>query len=285
MSLMVQTGEGTDDCLKHGFLPMPVHFYSPIPDIQDLKERKIWDRVSELKGINFRVKEQLDYLKKLGESYGHECLWPQNKTPHPFEYYTHNGNFSYGCAAALHTIIRMNKPKHIVEVGSGHSSWVISAALQKNKLDDSAYECQYLVIDPYPSIEGLPGLSQLIKSRVELVSESVFSILEENDILFIDSGHTVRIGGDVNFLYLDIIPSLKPGVYIHAHDINLPYEYPEVYYTNPVFRVFWTEAYLLQAFLAFNHDFEVVLAMNYIQTNYMDKFCEAFPHFDLKVLG
>ena len=108
----------------------------------------------------------------------------------------------------------------------------------------------------------------------------MFDQLQENDILFIDSGHCVRTGSDVNFLILDVLPRLSPGVVVHFHDIGLPDEYPKVYFTNPDFRVFWTEAYLLQAFLAFNQDFEVLLAVSYLMKNHRAEFCVAFPHID-----
>ncbi len=142
---------------------------------------------------------------------------------------------------------------------------------------------KYAIIDPYPAPlvkSGLPGLTKIIPERVELVDIALFNNLGEGDILFIDSGHTVRTGGDVNFLFLDVLPRLAPGVIVHVHDINLPYEYPEVYFTNPSFRMFWTEAYLLQAFLAFNSEFEVLLALNYLMTDKKDEFCQAFPYYD-----
>jgi hypothetical protein len=103
--------------------------------------------------------------------------------------------------------------------------------------------------------------------------------LGKNDVLFIDSGHTVRVGGDVNYLIPDILPRLAQGVIIHFHDIGLPYEYPKVYSTNPKFRVFWTEAYLLQAFLCYNNEFEILLALNYLTTEHMASFRSAFPFY------
>jgi hypothetical protein len=120
----------------------------------------------------------------------------------------------------------------------------------------------------------------MIRERVELTDISRFKELGPNDILFIDSGHTVRTGSDVNFLYLEVLPRLSPGVIIHSHDIGLPYEYQKVYFTNPSFRVFWTEAYLLQAFLSLNPHFEIMLAMNYLMMNHKEKFCKAFPHYN-----
>jgi len=282
---MADTGIETDECLKIGCLPMKVHFYSPIPDIPELEKRKIWDKKSDLLGIDFRTDRQLSLFNHLGNEYGHECDWPLNPTQNPVDFYLNNGTFSYGCASALHTIIRDFKPKHFIEIGSGSSSKVISRAIAMNKKDDPRCKTEYIIVDPYPDetvVKQLFSVSRLIKEKVENVDIKLFDALEMDDILFIDSGHTVRTGGDVNFLLLEALPRLHPGVMIHFHDINLPYEYNKIYFTNPKFRVFWTEAYLLQAFLAFNRDFEVMLAMNYIQTDFMNEFCKAFPKFVLK---
>jgi hypothetical protein len=67
---------------------------------------------------------------------------------------------------------------------------------------------------------------------------------------------------------------------IHVHDVGLPAEYPKVCCTNPQYRVFWTEAYLLQAFLAFNGEFEVRLAMAYLMSQHPAAFQVAFPAYD-----
>jgi len=274
---MALTGAMTDQCYNKGALPMLVHFYSPIPDISDLQTRNIFSKKSKMNGIDFRELEQLDLLHELGSKYGQECDWPIEPTSNEEEFYLKNSSFSFGCASALHTMIRNFKPKNIIEIGSGYSSRVISGALDLNI--NEGHDCNYLIIDPYPNEiikNKLKHVSEITDKRVELVSPAIFDCLGENDILFIDSGHTVRTGSDVNFLILDIIPLLAKGVIIHFHDICLPYEYPEIYFTNAAFRMFWTEAYLLQSFLAFNNSFEVLLAMNYLQTDHMDKFEQAF---------
>ncbi len=283
---IADTGEGTDECLKLGCLPMNVHYYSPVPDIPDLDSRRVWERKSELPGIDFRPEKQVELLHQLGREYGDECSWPLHATKKEkeTEFYLMNNSFTYGCAAPLYTIIRHFKPRHFMEIGSGHSSKVISSALEKNKQDDPLQASEYTIIDPYPGemVSKLPAVSRLIKEKVECVDLKLFEKLENNDILFIDSSHTVKTGGDVNFLILEVLPRLKTGVLIHFHDIGLPYEYPKIYFTNPQFRVFWTEAYLLQAFLAFNSKFEILLAMSYLQTNHMDEFCKAFAPFKLE---
>jgi hypothetical protein len=166
----------------------------------------------------------------------------------------------------------------VVEVGSGNSSLVIAAALQRN-----ATPCDYTIVDPYPGPvvqAGLPGVTRLLAQRVELLEPAFFDDLGAGDLLFVDSGHTVRVGGDVNYLVLDVLPRLAPGVLVHFHDIPMPDEYPRAYAANPRFRVLWTESYLLQAFLAFNSAYEVLLAMAHLQGDHAVTFREAFPHYD-----
>jgi hypothetical protein len=282
---MATTGHGTNECLALDCLPMNVHYYSPVPDIRDLEKRQVWEKKSELSGIDFHPEEQLAMLEQLGREFGSECDWPLAAPADPTQFYLKNNSFSYGCASALHTLTRHFKPRHFIEVGSGNSSRVISKALAMNRDDDPVYVPEYIVVDPYPNemvLSQLASVTRISKEKVECVDPKLFEILEENDILFVDSGHTVRTGSDVNFIILDILPRLRPGVIIHFHDINLPYDYQKVYFTNPQFRMFWTEAYLLQAFLAFNQNFEILLAMNYLQTDHMNAFCKAFPLFNLE---
>jgi hypothetical protein len=77
-----------------------------------------------------------------------------------------------------------------------------------------------------------------------------------------------------------VLPRLRPGVIIHFHDIDLPYEYREVYLTNPSFRMLWTESYLLQAFVACNKEYEVLLGMKYLMHDEEAAFKAAFPIHD-----
>jgi hypothetical protein len=180
-----------------------------------------------------------------------------------------------------HSLIRFHKPKKVIEIGSGHSSLIFSSALSKNRVE--GFSGEYFIVDPYPEAitrPRLPCVTRIIPERVELLDSSYFLQLRENDILFVDSGHTVRTGGDVNSLFLEVFPRLAPGVIVHIHDINLPYEYPNVYFTNPSFRMFWTEAYLLQAFLCFNSKFEILLAMAYLMIDQKNEFRKAFRQYD-----
>lgn len=278
---IAELGYGSNLCLKYGFLPVPVHFYSAIPDVEELKQRKIWDKKSHLPGIDFNKKEQIALLKELGANFGDECEWPLDRTKDATSFYINNSSFGYGCAAGLYTIIRKFKPKNIIEIGSGNSSRIVRQALKKN--DRSS---QYTIIDPYPGKDIYHNKikpNRLIKEKVELVDPIIFKKLKANDILFIDSSHSVKIGSDVNYLFLEVLPILNPGVIIHIHDINLPYEYPKEYAQNEYFRQFWTEQYLLQAFLACNNDYKVLLGMNYLMTDHLKVFKKAFKNYDSSI--
>lgn len=278
---MARCGGGTDACLQAGALPLPVHFYSPVPDLRELEALRVWDRRSDLAGIDFRPLAQEEYLLALGRAHGDECDWPATLQEGDPRFHTENNSFSFGCAAALHCILRANKPRRVIEVGSGYSSKVIAGALAMNRAQGAP--CDYTIIDPYPGDfvrNGGAKAREVVAKCVETTAPELFTQLGRNDVLFIDSGHTVRIGSDVNFLFLDVLPRLAPGVIVHVHDIHLPYEYPRVYFTNPRFRVLWTEAYLLQAFLSLNREFEVLLGMCWIMRERMDTFRRAFPHYD-----
>lgn len=257
---MAESGEGTDICLQQGCLPVSAtNFYQSVPDISDIVNRKLCERKSLLPGIDWNMERQYELVCNLAKLYGAECSFPEHGDASSAEFYWNNQSFGFYCASLLHYFIRRHKPRRIIEVGSGFSSRVIKQAIAKNYIETQC-ATDYSVIDPFPaqdfSGEGINPT--VIPTRVEWTEPSLFQSLEADDILFIDSTHTVKTGNDVNFLVLEVLPRLKKGVVIHFHDIPMPYEYPEVYYTNPSFRVFWAESYLLQAFLAFNSTFQVL---------------------------
>jgi hypothetical protein len=171
-------------------------------------------------------------------------------------------------------MVRHFQPRRIIEVGSGFSSLVLGQAASKNK--SSALIC----VDPFPhelirKSNTIPALQSLIETKVQDVDVEFFSQLESGDILFIDSSHTVKIGGDVNYLFLEVLPRLKAGVIVHVHDIFFPFEYRRDWMLEE-FR-FWTEQYLLQAFLIFNSEFEVLMANSYLNHYYPSDLKAAFP--------
>ncbi len=169
-------------------------------------------------------------------------------------------------------LIRHFRPRQIIEVGGGYSTLLLAQAARKNG------DTTLLTVEPYPEdflIENARGLVSVIQKKVEELDLSYFSRLEAGDCLFIDSSHVVRIGGDVNFLFLEVLPRLKPGVIIHIHDIFLPFEYPRNWVIEQ--RRFWTEQYLLHAFLAYNSEFEVLVSSGYLKAYHLEELKAIFP--------
>ena len=258
---------------KHGVHVMPVHFYNPIPDLSELSD-EIWSRPSELPGIDMNDDEQLRLLREVFPQFREEYeAIPTAPTEDPAAFHLNNGLFDGTDALVLYCMLRHFRPRRVIEIGSGYSTRLAAQAARVNGSTD------LVSIDPYPGEvirAGFAGLGSLIPSRVEDVSLDLFTELEASDVLFIDSSHVVRIGGDVTYLFLEVLPRLRPGVVVHVHDIFLPSEYPRDWVTGEL--RFWTEQYLLQAFLAFNSAFRVVFANNYANTRYGTELRETFPN-------
>jgi hypothetical protein len=258
---------------RHGFHVTPVHFYQPIPDTQSLPQ-KLWDHPSELVGIDMNDSVQLDLLRNRFPKFRSEYeQLPTKPTGQPSRFHLNNDFFDGTDALVAYCMVRHFQPRLIIEVGSGFSSLIAAEAAAKNK--SSALIC----IEPFPREflrQRFPGLHSLIEKKVEDIDLDFFSQLGPGDILFIDSSHTIKIGGDVNYLFLEVLPRLKPGVIVHVHDIFLPFDYRRDWVMEE-FR-FWTEQYLLQAFLTFNSEFEVLMANSYLGHYHMEDLKTTFPN-------
>lgn len=156
-----------------------------------------------------------------------------------------NGLYQAGDAETLYALVRFLRPRRILEIGSGNSTVVSAAACQANARDGS--ETDFVAVDPAPQrpIGSLPGLRRFEQVDCRTLPLSRFEELQSGDILFIDTEHVVKRGSEVNWLVLEALPLVKPGVWVHFHDIFLPYDYPFWLY----WRVFPTEQYLLHALL------------------------------------
>lgn len=256
----------------------PIHYYQPIPDTKTLSPA-IWQKRNALAGIDMRESSQLELLDSLSGTYKAEYdALPGDATSDPRAFYLHNRAFESVDAEIYYAILRSTKPSRVIEIGSGFSTLLAAQALNLNNTDGTA--CDFTVIDPFPRpilLPSFPGVSRLVQRGVEEIELETFDQLGEGDILFIDSSHVVRIGGDVVYEYLDILPRLRPGVLVHIHDIFLPMEYPKNLIEKD--RWFWTEQYLLQAFLAFNDAFEVVWAGSYMALNHPDHLGKAIASY------
>ena len=116
-------------------------------------------------------------------------------------------------------------------------------------------------IEPFPSPElRRDGGRKAHRTRCQEVPLAVFSELEAGDLLFIDSSHSVKVGSETPRIYLEIIPSLRPGVFVHIHDIFLPYLYPPDILTWPFWA--WQETVLLAALMTHNPKLEALFSLS-----------------------
>jgi predicted O-methyltransferase YrrM len=125
-------------------------------------------------------------------------------------------------SAAAYAIVRERKPRHIVEVGSGHSTRLLAKA--------SGGVGEIVAIDPSPraDIAGLPGV-RVVLSTVQAAPAEIFAGLGAGDVLFIDSSHILMPGSDVDILFGRVLPDLPKGALVHIHDIFLPFDYPAIW--------------------------------------------------------
>lgn len=206
----------------------PGHFYSPIPSYDEVRRRHhslFRDARASLPGIDLRTADQKALLEELMPYYA-EMPFPLEADDR-FRYFFENPAYSYADAILLHCMLRKWRPKHLIEVGSGFSS-----AMTMDTNDHFlGREMRLTFIDPYPDLlRSLMRPSdeghEVIEAPVQEVPPAAFEQLGENDVLFIDSTHVSKIGSDVNYLYLEILPRLAPGVLVHIHDVFTNFEYP-----------------------------------------------------------
>jgi hypothetical protein len=146
----------------------------------------------------------------------------------------------------------------------------------RQAIKDGSLRTQLTCIDPHPRVEMRRCADEFISAPLEEAeAAAVLDSLTKDDILFIDSSHTVITGGDVNFLFLEVLPRLKPGVLVHVHDIFLPFDYPERWVVEE--RWGWTEQYLVHAFLSFNNSFEIAWAARYMWEYYRPEIQRVIP--------
>jgi hypothetical protein len=97
-----------------------------------------------------------------------------------------------------------------------------------------------------------------------------------NDVLFIDSSHVTKIGSDVNYLFFEILPRLRPGVLVHIHDVMWPFNYPLEWIIE---GRSWNKAYIVRAFLQYNEAFDILLFNSYLGHTYRKMLTEQMPKF------
>jgi hypothetical protein len=262
----------------------PGHYYSPHPALDEIRgdEARIFGAMPrEFPGMDLREDEQLRLLQQLATFYSDIPFGDQPKTG--LRYYYDNPYYSYSDGIMLHCMLRHIKPRRLIEIGSGYSSFVT--------LDTDQYflggTLAATFIEPYPErlLSRISNADRarmtVIPKRLQDVDLELFKSLSAGDILFVDSTHVSKIDSDVNRIFFEVLPALAPGVVIHFHDVFYPFEYPKEWiYEGRA----WSELYMLRTFLQYNNCFKVLL-MNTLMTRFHRQFFEQNMPLCLKNTG
>jgi predicted O-methyltransferase YrrM len=266
----------------HGLTPAhPAgHYYSPVVDPRELVGARAPKRAiepGEIPGITLDVEAMRDW-------------WRDNariiaSTPFPRtrqegrRFFSDNNIYPIGDATILRCMMVESRPAHIVEIGSGFST-----AAMLDTIDEHSLSTTITCIEPYTErLRGLmrPGDEQrvrIIEAPVQEVPLAEFASLHAGDILFIDSTHVLKTGSDVHYELFSILPSLRPGVLIHFHDIQYPFEYPDLWIFDRQYS--WNEAYAVRAFLMYNKKFRIRFMAGLFYSRGQDLIAPIFPAFN-----
>ena len=265
----------------------PGHFYSVIPNIskkseeEESKNPSRYPSLPPFMNLNFHddrhvtiIEDLPDYLGFFDQIFGvnsfenKDDLYRQiGERTQRLCYSLMNQSFEGMDARLLFYFVQKNKPKRIIEIGCGNSTLLLWNTKKIFGLD-----VEITCIEPYPHpfIKKMrdKGHIHLLESDLQEIELTLFSTLEENDILFIDSSHVGKHKSDVLFYFSKIFPLLRKNVLIHIHDIFFPYDYPQSWLEE---GRFWNEQYFLFMFLQYNTKFSIVFGNKYSEYKFPDK--------------
>lgn len=264
--------------LRAGVVVVPNHYYASVADVHELRRcRTTWAKRSAMVGVDINVAAQADELLRTVKAYE-----PEYRGNAAFKEATKKGfgpGFGYIEAQCLHGVLRALKPRRVCEVGSGVSTYCTLRALRRN--ESEGYCAGLTCIEPNPSkfLRGMRGKGvELIEQPVQAVDPDFFRELEEGDLLFIDTTHAVKPGGEVIYLYLEVLPRLRPGVIVHIHDIYLPYLYQrDLLQVQNLFQ--WSETALLLALLVNNPRLDVLFCLSLLHYDAPAVLYSVFPEY------
>jgi len=231
-----------------GFNIVPSNFYSNTPSVDDIESSFEYtsDQPPYFNAQLFddgRFRGTLEKLLEFSKEFDPPADGDEEKCS---RFFWKNSQFSYSDAMAYYCFTRWLKPATIVEIGAGFSTLAALEAIEHNQT--GSIHC----IEPFPRkfIEADRRISLHAVKAQEVQAEFLNDIIRDGDILFIDSTHTVKTGSDCLHIYLRLLPQIRRNIYVQVHDVFLPFGMPKEWLLDQ--QIFWTEQYLLLAFLIDN---------------------------------
>ena len=143
-------------------------------------------------------------------------------------------------AAALYGLIALRAPRRYLEIGSGNST-----KFARRAVSDLGLSTEIVSIDPHPRASVSALTDRRIERPLERVPLEEFdALLGPGDFLFFDGSHRCFTNSDVTVFFLEILPRLRPGVWVQIHDVTLPWDYPPEWSGR-----YYSEQYVLAAYL------------------------------------
>lgn len=257
---------------------LPKHFYSQVPDLAILRAEQGWRAPMSFFGVaGCDLDGQAAFVAA--------CVTPDvtavlaARDLHAEAITANGSDGGYGQIEAefLYAFIRTHRPRRVVQIGCGVSTAIIEAAGA-----DAGYQPHILCIDPYPTAflqrrQAAGGIALRAEPAQDAPLE-VLTDLDPGDLLFVDSTHVVKPGSEVNRIVLEVLPRLKPGVFVHFHDIYFPYDYPRRVLTEDLF--FHSESTLVHAFLTGNPHCRIEASLSMLHYGAKDLMRGWFAHYD-----
>src|SRR5690606_29720058 len=235
---------------------VPANFYSTVPLVDDVRDSFEYRAAEcgpyEEPGV-FDVERMRAFLAEI-RAYGEEFEAPvDGDRDAPEDFFWSNPAFSYTDALAYYCVLRHAQPDQVLEIGSGFSTLVADRALRRNG------HGRIVSIEPFPKpfLRRLPTVASIVERRVQdLPLDELLELVEGSGVWFIDSTHTVKCGSDCLYIYLKAMPRVTRELLVHSHDVFLPFAPPQSLALDK--QIYWTEQYLLHAFLLNNPRAEVL---------------------------
>jgi len=173
----------------------PGHMLSPIPSREQVKlrERQIYAVPREMPGLDLNEEGQLRLFDQLRVFYKDQPFSAQKTAVR--RYWFENPAYSYADAILLYCMMRYLRPHRVVEIGAGYSSCAI---LDTNELFfENSIDCTF--IEPAPELLRSLLTKQdqeritIVEKQVQEVDSQIFTALQANDVLFIDSSHVAKV--------------------------------------------------------------------------------------------
>ena len=197
-------------------------YYIPYPYANDECRKKDLYPLNAVKEIIEKHLPDFEKLCKQAQQYNKEFeTFKKSSKFTPLAPRFNQDWFSGIDGAFTYALTRILKPAKIIEVGTGFSTRFLAQAVKDGGFPNLLYS-----VNP-KELHGESKLcSKFFNCTLDKVPLSLLTDLKAGDILFIDASHLFMKGTDLEIIFLQVLPQLQKGVYIHFHDIFLPDDYP-----------------------------------------------------------